>query len=211
MPAAVRHAVMNYLAHAFLSHESDAAIVGALLGDFVKGALGDEYTPAIRDAIRLHRAIDRYTDQHEIVRTSRSRVSRARRRFAGILVDVFYDHFLAAHWGRFSPMPLELFTARIYAALQPQRASYPQRLQRVLPHMTREDWLASYAQIESVDAALNGIARRFSRFPRARVLQDAVQELTGNYAALESDFLAFFPELIEFTHGWQGHNLDNAA
>lgn len=196
---------MNYLAHAFLSHESDAAIVGALLGDFVKGPLADAYTPAIRDAIRLHRAIDRYTDQHEIVRASRARVSRARRRFAGILIDVFYDHFLAAHWGRFSTLRLEVFTTRVYAALQPQAATYPQRLQRVLPHMAREDWLASYAQIESVDAALHGIARRFNRFERAWVLQDAVQELTGNYVAFESDFLAFFPRLIEFTHTCQGY------
>ena len=196
---------MNYLAHTFLSHESDAAIVGALLGDFVKGPLGEGYPPAIRDAIRLHRAIDRYTDQHEIVTTSRVRVSRARRRFAGILVDVFYDHFLAVNWNRFCATPLEVFTARVYTALQPQIATYPQRLQTVLPHMTREDWLASYAQIDSVDAALNGIARRFNRFARARVLEDAVQELTDNYAALESDFLAFFPELVKFAHGCQGY------
>jgi acyl carrier protein phosphodiesterase len=196
---------MNYLAHTFLSQGSDAAIVGALLGDFVKGTIDDRYAPAIRDAIRLHRAIDRYTDQHDTVKASRALVSRERRRFAGILVDVFYDHFLAANWNRFSTTPLEAFTTRVYAALQPQVATYPERLQRVLPHMARENWLASYAEIDSVDAALNGIARRFKRFPRARVLADAVQELTDNYAALESDFLAFFPELVEFTHSCQGY------
>lgn len=205
MPVAVPRVAMNYLAHTFLSQESDAAIVGALLGDFVKGAIDDRYTPAIRAAIRLHRAIDRYTDQHDTVKASRALVSRERRRFAGILIDVFYDHFLAAHWNKFSATPLEVFTTRVYAALQPQVASYPERLQRVLPHMTREDWLASYAEIESVDAALNGIARRFKRFQRARVLNDAVQELTDNYAALESDFLAFFPELVKFTHSCQGY------
>jgi acyl carrier protein phosphodiesterase len=211
MPTLALHVVMNYLAHTFLSHDSDAAIVGALLGDFAKGTINDRYTPAIRDAIRLHRAIDRYTDQHETVKASRALVSGERRRFAGILIDVFYDHFLATNWSRFSNTPLEVFTTRVYAALHPQIATYPERLQRVLPHMAREDWLASYAEIESVDAALNGIARRFRRFQRARVLNDAVQELTDNYAALESDFLAFFPELVQFTHSWQGHKLDTAA
>jgi acyl carrier protein phosphodiesterase len=186
---------MNYLAHAYLSQESDAALVGALLGDFVKGALDDRYPPAVRDAIRLHRSIDCYTDGHALVRASRALVSRERRRFAGILVDVFYDHFLALHWGRFSATPLEAFTARVYAALQPSCTSYPPRLQRLLPHMTREDWLASYGEIEAVDAALNGIALRFKRFERARVLGDAVEELSANYAAFEAHFLAFFPQL----------------
>lgn len=202
---------MNYLAHAFLSQESSDALAGALLGDFVKGAIDHRYPPAIRGAIRLHRAIDRYTDQHAVVESSRALVSRARRRFAGILVDVFYDHFLAVHWSRFSATPLPAFTRRVYAALQPQIASYPERLQRVLPHMAREDWLASYAGLDAVDAALNGIARRLHRFARARVLTDAVCELRDNYDDLERQFLAFFPQLIEYAHAFKGNGAMRAA
>jgi len=189
---------MNFLAHAFLSRSSPDLLIGGMLGDFVKGALGERYTPTQRAGILLHRAIDRYTDAHPIVHASCALISPARRRFAAILVDVFYDHFLARHWRRYADQPLEEFTQQVYATLLPHAASYPERLQRILPHMAANDWLASYAEIESVDAALRGIARRFQRFPRAAVLNDGVQELLAHYAALEQQFLDFFPELLGF-------------
>jgi acyl carrier protein phosphodiesterase len=190
---------MNYLAHAFLSRHTPDAITGGLLGDFVKGQGFERYPPAVRDAILLHRAIDRFTDAHAIPRASRTLVSPGRRRFAGILVDVFYDHFLARHWSRYSTTALEDFTQQVYATLWPQRASFPERLQRILPHMMTDDWLASYAEIGNVHLALNGIARRFRRFPRAQVLTTAVEELEREYAGFEEHFLAFFPELMRFT------------
>jgi len=198
---------MNFLAHAFLSRASPELLIGGLLGDFVKGALGERYTPTIRAGILLHRAIDRYTDAHPAVRASCALISPARRRFAGILVDAFYDHFLARHWQRYAELPLEAFTQQVYATLLPHTASYPERLQRILPHMVADDWLASYAEIESVDAALHGIARRFQRYPRAVVLADGVQELHLNYAALEQQFLDFFPELLGFVENAQGNAL----
>ncbi len=190
---------MNYLAHAFLSRSSPELLIGGLLGDFVKGRERlQQYRPTVRAGILLHRAIDRYTDAHAIVRASCTLISPARRRFAAILVDVFYDHFLARHWTRYAELPLEDFTQQVYATLLPDIASYPERLQRLLPRMAADDWLASYAEIEAVDAALHGIARRFQRFPRAAMLADGVQELLQHYTAFEQHFLDFFPELIGF-------------
>jgi acyl carrier protein phosphodiesterase len=198
---------MNYLAHAFLSRSSPDLLIGGLLGDFVKGRERlQQYSLAVREGIRLHRAIDRYTDAHAIVRASCALISPARRRFAGILVDVFYDHFLARHWLRYADLPLETFTQQVYATLLPHAPSYPERLQRILPRMAADDWLASYAETESVDAALRGIARRFQRFPRAAVLKDGVQELLVNYEALEQHFLVFFPELLGFAENEQGNS-----
>lgn len=191
---------MNYLAHAYLGRHSRESIVGALLGDFVKGAIPGHYSDGIHAGIRLHRAIDRYTDAHDLHRASRALVSPARRRFAGILVDVFYDHFLVRHWGRFSTQPLPEFTPRVYAALHARRDSLPERLQHILPRMAGEDWLGSYGDLDSVHAALQGIARRFSRFPRAAALLDGIEELENNYAELERQFLAFFPQLEYFAH-----------
>jgi acyl carrier protein phosphodiesterase len=189
---------MNYLAHAFLSRSSPELLIGGLLGDFVKGALGERYTPAVRAGILLHRAIDRYTDAHATVHASCALISPARRRFAAILVDVFYDHFLARHWQRYTEQPLTDFTQQVYATLLPQLASFPERLQHILPRMAADDWLGSYAEVASVDTALHGIARRFQRYPRAVVLADGVQELLHNYLALERHFLAYFPELLGF-------------
>lgn len=193
---------MNYLAHAFLARHTPELLTGGMLGDFVKGALDDRYGPAVRAGIALHRAIDRYTDAHELAHASRALVSRERRRFAGILVDVFYDHFLARHWPRYSPLPLTAFTGEVYATLWPQRAGFPERLQRMLPWMRADDWLASYADIEAVDAALHGIARRLKRYPRAVALETGVEELLANYAALEAQFLAFFPQLHAHAAAW---------
>jgi acyl carrier protein phosphodiesterase len=199
---------MNFLAHAFLSRSSPELLIGGLLGDFVKGRERlQQYSPAVCAGILLHRAIDRYTDAHPTVHTSCALISSARRRFAGILVDVFYDHFLARHWQRYTEQPLEDFTRQVYATLLPHMASYPERLQRLLPRMAADDWLASYAEIESVDAALHGIARRFQRFARAAVLADGVQELLHHYATIEQHFLDFFPELIGFVETEQRNAL----
>jgi acyl carrier protein phosphodiesterase len=189
---------MNYLAHALLSHATPELLIGGILGDFVKGTVTDQYPPEVRAGILLHRAIDRYTDAHPLVHASRARISPDRRRFAAVLVDVFYDHFLARHWSRYSEQPLAEFTRQVYSTLTPHAAGFPERLQRILPHMATNDWLASYARPEAIDAALHGIARRLARFPRAAVLRDGVQELTQNRAALENDFLAFFPELRRY-------------
>lgn len=189
---------MNYLAHALLSCHSPAAIVGGMLGDFVKGSVPVHYDAEIRAAILAHRAIDRYTDAHEAHRASRGLVSPARRRFAGILVDVFYDHFLVRHWGRFSSQSLHEFTQSVYTALRSRHGNLPERLQRILPYMAGDDWLGSYGDLDSVHAALHGIARRFTRFPRASALLDGIEELENNYTALERQFLMFFPQVERF-------------
>jgi acyl carrier protein phosphodiesterase len=189
---------MNYLAHTLLSGDSAGAVTGALLGDFVKGAIAGRFEDDVAEAILLHRAIDRFTDAHDIVRRSRMRISAPRRRFAGILVDVFYDHFLARHWSRYDAAPLHDHTRRVYAILHSRYAQLPPRLQDMLPYMAANDWLASYRDVWAVDAALRGIARRFRRFPRAAALIGAVDELQANYADIEDDFLAFFPQVTAF-------------
>jgi acyl carrier protein phosphodiesterase len=189
---------MNYLAHVFLSHETPDAIVGAMLGDFVKGRSVERWGAQVRAAILLHRAVDGYTDAHAVVRASRTLVTPERRRFAGILVDVFYDHFLALHWARYHERPLPEFTRSVYAVLLARGAMLPERLQRMLPRMATDDWLAAYADVASVDLALNGIARRFRYPERACVLQTAVVELHRNYGRFEEHFREFLPQARAF-------------
>jgi acyl carrier protein phosphodiesterase len=186
---------MNYLAHLLLADQSPASLVGGLLGDFAKGLDVSSLPPDIRAALLQHRRIDAFTDAHPLVRRSRARVSREFARFSGILVDVFYDHFLARRWQAHTPEPLGAFAARVYAALREHEHLLPERLSRVLPRMAREDWLSGYAEIENVGYALAGLERRFKR-PTG--LSRALTELTGNYAALDADFGEFFPELRKF-------------
>ena len=101
---------MNYLAHLHLGGPAPQQLLGSLYGDFVKGSLEGRFPPALEAAIRLHRHIDSYTDRHPLVLAALARFPRERRRFAGIVLDVFFDHCLAAHGGNYAEQPLEQFT-----------------------------------------------------------------------------------------------------
>ena len=186
---------MNYLAHLFLSGRTPEAIVGGLLGDFVKGSVDGRYGARVREGILLHRKIDRYTDDHEVVSASRRLVSPPRRRFAGIMVDVFYDHFLARHWASFSGVPLGEFAREVYAVLEYHQEQFPERLQYIVPRMVRDDWLVSYRELWRVGTALDGISRRLRR---SNTLAGGVDELKTHYDELEAHFLCFFPQLMGF-------------
>jgi acyl carrier protein phosphodiesterase len=191
----VKESFLNYLAHLFFSDSGEEALLGSLLGDFVKGNPVGRFPPAVADAIFFHRKIDSYSDRHIITRRSRKRISPARRRFAGVIVDVVYDHFLSRHWPQFSPVDLKSFVGRVYSVLGRNRAHLPERLRRVLPHMIAENWLGSYCQLEGVGHALDRIAGRLSR---GGAFKGAVAEIVANYEALENDFLLFFPDLSVF-------------
>ena len=186
---------MNYLAHLFLAGPEPEALLGALMGDFVKGPLGERFPPAITHALALHRRIDTFTDAHPVTMASRTRISPARRRFAGIMVDLFYDHFLAREWDRHAAEPLDAFCARVYALLEQHDALLPPRLQSIAPRMARFDWLGSYVQVESIHATLD---RMSLRFKRENSLVGAGAELDANYTALEADFRTFFPDVVRF-------------
>jgi acyl carrier protein phosphodiesterase len=186
---------MNYLAHLYLSEPTDDAWLGSLLGDFVKGPLDERYGEAITRAISLHRNVDTFTDAHPVVLHSKSRISPQRRRYAGIMVDMFYDHFLARYWSEFHDEPLDAFTARIYSLLARQHAALPERLRRMAPHMAQRDWLGSYAQVSSIHTALDRMGERLTR---ENGLLNSADELVENYAGLEADFRAFLPEVRAF-------------
>src|SRR6476469_1163611 len=110
---------MNYLAHLYLADNSPESILGNLLGDFVKcQAAFNIYPIAIKKGIQLHRQVDAYTDSHAVVRESKKLISNINKRYAGIIIDVFYDHFLAKNWLTYSSIPLNEFAANVYAILQ---------------------------------------------------------------------------------------------
>ena len=191
---------MNYLSHLLLAGSSEDAVLGSLLGDFVKGSTEGRFNAAISDAILLHRKIDSFADAHAITRRSRNRISPLRRRFGGIIVDVCYDHYLSRHWRRFSVIDLQSFVERVYAVLRNNRALLPERLSRILPRMISDNWLGGYIHLERVGDALDRIAGRLTRGGR---FMQAVSEIEANYGALEKDFFAFFPELASYCAQWK--------
>jgi acyl carrier protein phosphodiesterase len=186
---------MNYLAHLYLSSESPEALVGAMLGDFVKGSRKDSYPTAIRRGIELHRSIDTFTDVHEIVRNSKRLFSTERRRFAGILLDIFFDHFLAKNWSAYHELELKDFTNQAYQNLQMQSEWLTPDLAKVVPMMSREDWLGNYQRIDWVEFTLTKLANRVRR---GEAISTGIIELQQNYEAFEKSFAEFFPALITF-------------
>jgi acyl carrier protein phosphodiesterase len=186
---------LNYLAHLYLADPTDDALIGNLLGDFVKGRPGEHYSDEIVAGILLHRKIDTFADAHPTMRTSRGRIGSHMRRFSGVIIDVCYDHFLTRYWSRYSNQDLTVFIQHVYNVLQKNRSILPQRLQRILPYMISENWLGRYIEMKRVGVTLDRITRRLTRGER---FKGAIVEVEQNYGDLESDFLNFFPDLLDY-------------
>ncbi|HEX5394277.1 MAG TPA: ACP phosphodiesterase [Rhodocyclaceae bacterium] len=187
---------MNFLAHLLLAGDAETDRLGAVMGDFVKGPLPGSLPPELADGVALHRSVDTFADDHRVFRRSRARMSPERRRYGGILVDMFYDHLLARHWSRFHDQPLAEFAQDAYRLLRTHTHRLPQGLVAIVPHMEANDWLASYAELESIDVALNRMSRRLQR---TNPLGGGVVELEQQYAEFEADFFEFLPDAMAFT------------
>lgn len=193
---------MNYLAHLYLGRRSDLFMVGNLLGDFVRGRVEESgYEGEVAEGIRLHRAVDRFTDDHLAFKTCKAMLVPERRRFAGITVDIFYDHFLTREWGAFE-QALEVgeFIERCYRVLEENVAMLPPVLAGALPRMRGEDWLASYGTLEGVEETLRRVARRS---PKVVGIVGGGEDLRANYEGMREAFLGFFPELVGFASGFE--------
>ena len=185
---------MNYLAHLHLGGQRPGQLLGSLYGDFVKGRLQGQFDPEVEAAIALHRRIDVFTDRHPLVDTALGRFSETRRRYAGIVLDVFFDHCLARDWTLYADRPLEQFTADVYQVLSRER-QLPERLAKIAPHMVANDWLGSYREFAVLEQVLRGISRRLTR---PEELAGAMAELRRLYEPLSEDFRLFYPQLQDF-------------
>jgi len=190
---------MNYLAHLHLGGSRPGQLLGSLYGDFVKGRLQGQFAPEIEAAIQLHRRIDVFTDRHPLVDVALSRFSLTRRRYAGIVLDVFFDHCLARDWMLYADQPLTHFTTDVYRVLSSE-PQLPERLARIAPHMVANDWLGSYQEFEVLEQVLQGISRRLTR---PEELAAAMHELRGLYEPLSEDFRLFYPQLQQFAQTQQ--------
>jgi acyl carrier protein phosphodiesterase len=187
---------VNHLAHLLLAPREPMVRLGNLLGDFVRGHDVASLPAPVRAGIEQHRAIDRFTDAHAMFRRSRARVSAPLRRFSGVLVDVFYDHFVARDWARLGePLPLRAFTAEVYGLLRAHAALLPERLRTALPPMIARDWLAACGDLDGVAAVLHRLSLRLRR-PVA--LAAGAEDLRRHRAAFAADFAAFWPDVAAF-------------
>ena len=186
---------MNYLAHLLLAGDAPEAILGNFLGDFVKGRPEGRYPPAVVAGIRMHRHVDTYTDGHPRVCRAVERIRPERRRYAGIAVDMAFDHFLARDWQQQDAEAFAGFRHRVYSVLLEHADAMPPRAQRMLPSFTGDDWLASYADFDGICFALARMSRRLSR---ANPLADLGTDIGHAYDELDADLRAFWPDVRAF-------------
>jgi acyl carrier protein phosphodiesterase len=191
---------MNHLAHALLAGGDEWLQLGGMLGDFVHGQPDPvSFSPRVIAGIRLHRAIDTYTDAHPEVLAARTLLPPPYRRYAGILLDMWFDHCLARDFSRWCVQPLDDYSDALRALLHRHDALLPPALRRFRGYMEAHDLPAGYADPAVLGDALAGIGQRLSR---ANPLDSALPVLLEHDAALRQRFEVFFPQLREFARGW---------
>ena len=148
--------------------------------------------------MRLHREIDTFTDAHEVTRRSKRRLDKKYGLYAGIIIDIFYDHFLAKNWDDYSAIPLEIYVDAVYDLLNKNSDTLPEKTQHMLPFMIEYNWLYNYQYIEGIQRVMNGMNRRTKNKSQMHL---STEDLQTHYQELEADFKEFFADLRDFSNG----------
>ncbi|WP_221392253.1 ACP phosphodiesterase [Dyadobacter sp. NIV53] len=199
---------MNFLAHLLLSGDKSAVIMGNYVGDFVKGRLTDEKTVNWNQeyvaGLKLHRHIDMFTDSHPVVREAKNKVAEVHGRIAGIIVDIYFDYFLAKYFNHFCSESLLAYSDRMYTVIQKNEYLIPEAMIPMSRSMIRQDWLNSYATFEGIDLTFNRMSRRADFLVS---IKDAGLELRKNEEFYFQKFRTFFPELQEISAAFITENV----
>lgn len=187
---------MNYLAHVYLSNNNEDLMIGNFIADHVKGKVILDFSDEIRAGIVLHREIDQFTDSHPVFLKSKMRLANNYRKYAGVIVDMFYDHFLAANWDDYSEEDLEKYTQRVYKILMKKFLILPRKTKYILPFMAKSNWLRNYGSFDGLHRALSGMAKRT---PYESGMEKATDDLKNDYDFYRQEFREFFPDVIRFS------------
>lgn len=183
---------MNFLAHIYLSGENDLIKIGNFMADSIRGNSYESYPAAIKNGILLHRSIDSYTDMHPIYRQSKHRLHEKYGHYSGVIMDIFYDHFLAKNWANYSNENLEEYADAFYQLLQNNYSLLTDKVKNMMPYMIARNWLVSYATIAGLEMILFQMDHR----TKNRVaMHESIVELQVFYKEFEIEFTQFFIEL----------------
>ncbi|NLP56642.1 ACP phosphodiesterase [Lutibacter sp. B1] len=188
---------MNYLAHLYLSKNNKNILIGNFISDAVKGKNYQHYPKEIQQGIILHRNIDTFTDTHPIVRKSKHRLHERYKHYDGIIIDIFYDYFLAKNWNDYSEIPLNVYASNIYQLLKNESTVFPPKMQQILQYMIQYNWLETYQSKKGIEKVLQGMNKRTEG---KSLMNLAIEDLQKYHDELEADFKTFFKDLINFTN-----------
>ncbi|WP_299160576.1 ACP phosphodiesterase [uncultured Tenacibaculum sp.] len=186
---------MNFLAHLYLSGDNTELMIGNFIADHIKGNKFSHYSEGIKKGILLHREIDTFTDAHDIVRKSKRRLHERYRHYDGVIIDIFYDHFLARNWKKYSQIPLDIYVKSVYNLLQENNNILPDKTRELLPYMIQYNWLYNYQFAKGIQEVLNGMNKRTQGKSKMNL---ATEDLLIHYEILEEDFTLFFEDLRNF-------------
>lgn len=187
---------MNFLAHLYLSKSNQNVLLGNFIANAVKGKHFSQFNAEIQKGITLHRKIDYYTDNHYITKKSKARLHPRYNHYKGVIIDIFYDHFLAKNWHFYSQIPLAIYAENVYNLLLENFEILPKRNQKLLPYLIKYNWLVNYATVEGIEIVLLGMNNRTKGISK---MDMAIEDLQNNYSYFEQDFKIFFNDLQQFT------------
>lgn len=183
---------MNFLAHLFLSGETSPLMIGNFIGDYVKGNQLEKYTPQIQKGIRLHRKIDSFTDSHEIVKVSTARFKPCYQRYASVVIDIIYDHYLATLWNQYSNVSLGKFVDQVHSYLLRHYFTLPNQVKGFLPFLIKSRRLENYKHLWGIEKSL-AIMANYSTLPPES--ECGIKVLENEYEELEKEFSIFFKDV----------------
>jgi len=183
---------MNFLAHIYLSGDNDLLKIGNFMADSIHGNKFNDYPTEIKKGILLHRSIDSFTDMHPVYRQSKHRLHEKYGHYSGVIMDIFYDHFLAKNWKTYSDEKLEEYADNFYLLLKENYDLLTEKIKGILPYMIERNWLVSYASIEGLEMILFQMDQR----TKNRVaMHESIVELKQFYLQFDEEFCLFFEEL----------------
>lgn len=186
---------MNYLAHAYLSFHQEEILVGNFIGDFVKGKMMVQFPKGIRHGIQLHRAIDKFTDTHPLVRAGQTYLRPKFGHYSTVITDIYFDYFLGKNWDKYSNQPLDTFALSVYDQVSKYEAYFPDHFGNLFYWMKKDNWLYNYSTIRGIQMSLTGLSKR-TRFDSK--MEEAHLALLEREAEFEIIFFAFFEDLRTF-------------
>ena len=183
---------MNFLAHFYLSGTSESLIVGNFLGDMVRKVEWKNYPPEIVEGIKMHQHIDMFTDSHPIIKKHKALLAPKHKHFSGVILDIYYDYFLANSWSHYHGTKLPIYADWVYQTLGKHEQIYAKKALMAFSHMRKHNWLTAYASFEGIDQVLKGMAQR-TKFKSE--MDTSILDLHKHYDIMNEDFSIFFEEL----------------
>ena len=188
---------MNFLAHLYLSENYPKIMIGNFIADHIKGNQFTHLDPTIQKGIKLHREIDTFTDSHKITRMSKRRLHKRYGLYAGIVIDIFYDHYLAKNWSNYSAIPLKIYVNSFYDLVYSYQEVLPEKTLKMIPYMIKYDWLFNYQYKEGIKNVLEGMNRKTNNKGQIDLAIHDLRKLDKDF---EKDFELFFTDLQRFSH-----------